>query len=124
MAIMKLAASTTAPSAALPDWGTVGLPMSEPPCALRGEKLVAPIEHAPEMGVWECAPGRYRRQITSAETMHILGGEAVFTPDDGGAPISLKAGDVFFFPPETLGVWEIKSTVRKVYVLFTPAATN
>jgi uncharacterized protein len=123
MAIMKLATSTAAPSAALPDWGTVGLPLSEPPCALRGDKLVAPIAHAPEMGVWECAPGRYRRQIRSAETMHILSGEAVFTPDEGGA-ITLAAGDLFFFPPETLGVWEIKRTLRKVYVLFTPGGAN
>jgi uncharacterized cupin superfamily protein len=119
MTIRKLDTSSTEVSGALQDWGTVGLPLSEPACTLRGEKAVLPLDGQPEMGIWECAPGHYRRQVRSAETMHILSGSAVFTPD-GGAPVALREGDVYFFPAETTGVWDIQSTMRKVYVLFSP----
>ena len=51
--------------------------------------------------------------------MHVVSGAATFRPDSG-EPISLKAGDVLFFPPETLGVWELHSTLRKVYIVFPP----
>lgn len=119
MSIQRLETSTHADAAALQDWGSVGQPLSEPACTLRGLKMAAPIANKPEMGVWECTPGQYRRQIRSAETMHIISGEATFTPD-GGEPMTLRGGDVFFFPPETNGVWDIKTTVRKVYVLFNP----
>lgn len=120
MAILKLAASSAAAAPALEDWGAVGLPLSDPPCTLHGAKMALPMENAPEVGVWECTPGRYRRHIRSAETMHVISGRATFTPD-GGEPVSLQPGDVYFFAPETLGVWEIHSAMRKVYVLFTPA---
>jgi uncharacterized cupin superfamily protein len=122
MPIQKLPVSSNAEAETLQDWGPVGLPLSQPPCMLRGAKMAAPIDNAPEMGVWECAPGRYRRQIRSAETMHIVSGKATFRPDNG-EPVVLEAGDVFFFPPETLGVWEIHSALRKVYVIFTPGRT-
>lgn len=119
MDIQKLDSTSCAEPKSLQDWGTVGLPLSEPACALRGEKVVLPLERQPEMGIWECTPGQYRRQVRSAEMMHILGGSAVFTPDSG-SPVVLRQGDVYFFPAETTGVWDIQSTVRKVYVLFNP----
>ncbi|MFZ4481886.1 MAG: cupin domain-containing protein [Rhodoferax sp.] len=117
MPILKLGAHSNTASEKLDDWGTVGLPLSEPACRLRGSKIVAPIANAPEIGVWECSPGRYRREIRSAETMHVLSGDATFTPD-GGEPVALGAGDLYFFPPDTMGVWDIKNTLRKAYVLF------
>ena len=89
MAILKLDVNTQTAAANLNDWGTVGQPLSEPPCQLRGTKIVAPIPNAPEIGLWECAPGAYRRQTRSAETMHIISGEATFTPD-GGEPVALS----------------------------------
>jgi uncharacterized cupin superfamily protein len=49
--------------------------------------------------------------------MHIVHGEATFTPD-GGEPVALATGDVYFFGPDTVGVWDIKTPLRKVYVLF------
>ena len=120
MPILKLEATSASAAPALEDWGAVGLPLSDPPCLLRGKKMAVPIPDAPEIGVWECTPGRYRRHIRSAETMHVVSGSATFTPD-GGEPVSLQAGDVYFFAPQTLGVWEIHTALRKVYVLFTPS---
>ena len=121
MTILRLASPSHAASDALEDWGQVGDPISLPPCTLRGDKLTIPVGGGPDIGIWECSPGRYRRQIRSAETMHILAGEAVFTPDEG-EPITLKAGDLLFFPTDTLGKWDITTTLRKVYVVFDPGA--
>ncbi|MES2976860.1 MAG: cupin domain-containing protein [Pseudomonadota bacterium] len=107
----------TAASATLEDWGQVGLPLSDPPCTLRGIKLPHLKGHAVEAGIWECSPGRYRRQVVRAETMHILSGTAVFKPDHGEA-LTLQAGDVFFFDAQTHGEWEIQVALRKVYLMY------
>ena len=120
MRIFKLEVSSNADAAALQDWGAVGLPLGEPVCQLRGSKMVLPIAHNPEVGLWECSPGHYRRQVVSAETMHVISGCATFTPD-GGEAVVLQAGDVYFFPFNTVGVWHIEQAMRKVYVLFKPA---
>ena len=44
-------------------------------------------------GIWISSPGRWHRQITSAEFCFFLEGECTFTPD-GGEPIEIRAGDV------------------------------
>jgi uncharacterized cupin superfamily protein len=31
--------------------------------------------------------------------------------------VEFRAGDTLFFPPDTRGVWEIRETVRKLYVM-------
>ena len=121
MQILRLASSSHAAADQLEDWGTVGDPIGLPVCTLRGKKMAAHDAGGPDIGIWECSPGRYRRQILSAESMHILAGEAVFTPD-GGTPVTLVAGDVVLFPAGTLGEWEIKVALRKMYVVFSPAA--
>jgi hypothetical protein len=36
-----------------------------------------------ETGVWECTPGRWRRQIVAQEFCHFIQGRCTFTPDDG-----------------------------------------
>ena len=124
MSIAKINDLTAiAACATLEDWGTVGLPLSDPPCALRGFKLTALRGHAVEAGVWECSPGRYRRQVARSETMHILSGSAVFTPDDGEA-LTLQAGDVFFFDCQTNGVWDVTTALRKIYLLYDTPAVN
>jgi uncharacterized cupin superfamily protein len=66
-------------------------------------------------GIWECSAGRWRRASSSAEIMHFLAGECIFTPD-GGSPMHLRAGDTVVFPVHTTGVWEATTTIRKVFV--------
>ncbi len=96
--------------------GAVGLPLSEPACQLQGEKFEIPGKEATDTGIWECSPGRYRRQVVAGEFMHILSGRCTFAPDDG-PQITIAAGDTLFFSPNTTGIWDIQETVRKVYVL-------
>lgn len=69
-----------------------------------------------ETGIWECTPGRWRRQIVRQEFCHFVAGRCTFTPD-GGEPIEIRAGDALMMPANTLGIWDIQETVRKTYVL-------
>ena len=70
-------------------------------------------------GIWECTVGKYPRHIAEAEVMHILVGHASFTPDDG-TTIEIHAGDTLYFPPNTHGVWHIRETLRKIFVVLVP----
>ncbi|AVG40746.1 cupin [Achromobacter insolitus] len=100
----------------LDDLGPVGIPLSEPACALRARKIVIPGAEATSAGIWECTPGQFRRQVKEGEIMHILAGSGTFTPD-GQAPQPFQAGDTLAMSPNTEGIWHIHTTVRKLYVL-------
>lgn len=69
------------------------------------------------VGVWESSPGVFRRHLKNREFSHIVSGWCVFTPD-GGDPVVLRAGDAVLFPANCEGVWDIRETLRKTYVLF------
>lgn len=69
-----------------------------------------------ETGIWECTPGRWRRQIVEQEFCHFLQGRCTFTPD-GGETIRIEAGDALLLPENSLGVWDVQETVRKTYVI-------
>lgn len=104
-------------SSELDDWGQVELPLSEPPCTLRGRFQVVAGREDTQTGIWECSPGHFRRKNPAGEMMHILSGECTFTGDDGKA-VEGGPGDTFYFEPGSEGVWHIRSTLRKVFVLF------
>ena len=65
-----------------------------------------------ETGVWECTPGRWRRQIVAQEFCHVIQGRCTFTPDDGGETLHIEAGDALMLPATTLGIWDIHEAVR------------
>lgn len=69
------------------------------------------------VGVWESSPGVFRRHLKNREFSHIVSGWCIFTPD-GGEPVELHAGDAVLFPANCEGVWDIRQTLRKTYVLF------
>ncbi|MNQ39001.1 hypothetical protein D3C85_526030 [compost metagenome] len=69
-----------------------------------------------ETGVWECSPGRFRRQIVEQELCRFTHGHCTFTPDDG-EPIEINAGDALLLPANSLGVWNVKEPLRKTYVI-------
>ncbi|RQO67151.1 cupin [Aquitalea sp. FJL05] len=93
----------------------VAMPLSLPHAATRVHAVERP--DGVETGVWECSPGRWRRQIMQAEFCHFIQGRCRFIPDDGEA-IDIRAGDALFFPANSAGVWEVTETVRKSYVLW------
>ena len=116
MGIKIIAQSATTQQ--LQDWGTVTVPLSTPACALRGLEVCMDGRPDSDMGLWECTPGRFQRQVATGEVMHILAGAGRFMPEaEGAATVEFRAGDTLFFPPDTCGVWEIRETVRKLYVM-------
>lgn len=101
-------------SLVLDESNPVGVPLSQP-AAITSTTSVE-RDDAVEAGVWECSPGRWRRQIVHQEFCHFIQGRCTFTPD-GGEPIVIEAGDALMFAANTTGVWDIQETVRKTYVL-------
>jgi uncharacterized cupin superfamily protein len=115
MGITVLAQSATIDG--LRDHGVPPHPLSEPPCALRQLDVPMTGIGANRTGIWESAPGKFRRVATSAEVMHVLSGSMTFTPTVGEA-VTVRAGDSLFFSSNTLGEWEVHETVRKLFVVF------
>ncbi|UFH50223.1 cupin domain-containing protein [Pseudomonas sp. KNUC1026] len=99
---------------ALGEPGPVAVPLGEP----LSQVATHSVERSDgvEAGVWECTPGRWRRQIVQQEFCHFVQGRCTFIPDEG-EPIEIQAGDALVFPANTTGIWDVQQTVRKSYVL-------
>jgi len=121
MTLFKAPAST--PSADLEDWGPVTQPVGPLVARLRGRKLAGSDDVVIESGVWECSPGVWRRQVTKAEFCHFIAGRCSFAHDDG-TRIEIAAGDSVYFPANSRGTWDIKETVRKVYLIYSSTVTT
>ena len=115
--ITQVKQSAKIASSRLEDWGPVGLPEGRKVAKLRGQRLIDPeTVKGPGMGIWECSPGKWRRQVVTAEFAHFVKGRAIFHADSGET-IEIEAGDSIYFPAKTGGIWEILATVRKNYVM-------
>ena len=79
-----------------------------------GDNTEIPVGNS---GIWECSPGRFRRQVPQAEYSYFISGHGSFTPD-GGQPVDFQAGDGIYFDANTEGEWHIVETVTKAYVIF------
>ncbi|RJG09207.1 cupin domain-containing protein [Pseudomonas cavernicola] len=101
-------------SVALADSAPVAVPLSEPVAIASTTSVERP--DGVETGIWECTPGRWRRQIVQQEFCHFIQGRCTFTPD-GGEPLQIQAGDALMLPANSTGTWDIQETVRKTYVL-------
>jgi uncharacterized cupin superfamily protein len=102
----------TAFAPATPVGASLGEPVAQARTALHRE---LPAEGA-STGIWECTPGRFRRQIAQAEYSYFICGEGSFTPD-GGETVEFRAGDAIYFAADSQGTWDIRQTVRKTYLI-------
>lgn len=98
----------------LPEAKMVVEPIGEPISA--AATLVVESSDKLLAGVWECSPGKWRRQVLAREFSHIIEGHCFFIPDNG-QPVELKAGDAVLFPANCHGVWDIRQAVRKSFVI-------
>ncbi len=112
MKLTVIKAASEIPAAKLESRGEVKEPVGSPIARIWSSSF----HEDPEVGVWECSPGKWRRQVKSAEFCHFIAGRCIFHAD-GSEPIRISAGDAVLFPPNTTGTWEIFETVRKTYVL-------
>jgi uncharacterized cupin superfamily protein len=113
MKMQKFSLQTTSD---LEDWGVVRDPLTQPACRVRGKQHAELEGGTLKAGIWECTPGRFRRALFDNEFMHIVSGECTFTPE-GGEPVVLRAGDSFSLSADVQGVWEVLSTMRKLYAI-------
>lgn len=73
-------------------------------------------------GIWEATPGETRSiKGTTFEFCHIISGVIELT-ENGGEPVTYRAGDSFIMKPGFIGVWRTIETVRKIYVTVTDPA--
>jgi uncharacterized protein len=63
-------------------------------------------------GIWEATPGTYHATYTAYEFVHMIAGRIVITPD-GGASVTVQAGDAFVVESDFKGTWKIEEPVRK-----------
>jgi uncharacterized cupin superfamily protein len=69
-----------------------------------------------ETGVWEITPGAYRSMKgDTRELCVILSGVSEIT-EDGGEPVTVRAGDTFVLKPGFVGKWRVLETTRKIWV--------
>lgn len=67
-------------------------------------------------GLWRATPGTWRVSYDEWEYCRIRSGVSVLTPD-GGAPVTVRAGDAFVLRPGFTGTWEVVETTLKDYVI-------
>lgn len=72
-----------------------------------------------QIGIWECTPGRWPRQVTRAEFSVFTAGRCTFEATDGTV-VEFSGGDAVFFPENTEGIWDVTETIRKAFVIFGP----
>ena len=70
-------------------------------------------------GVWESTPGAWRVSYDEWEFCSILSGHAILHLD-GQPPNELRPGDSFVIRPGFSGVWEVRETIRKLFVINMP----
>ncbi|MCA0920519.1 cupin domain-containing protein [Pseudooceanicola nanhaiensis] len=67
-------------------------------------------------GIWEATPGTWRITYDEWEYCRLLSGVSILT-EEGGAPVTLRAGDSFVIPRGFKGTWQVVETTRKDYVI-------
>jgi uncharacterized cupin superfamily protein len=112
----RLAAPLAIPSIQLEDWGPVKEPEGDLIPRLRGRGFFSASEPPVNMGIWECSPGRWRRENMVAEFAYFIAGRARFFPDLS-EPFDVDAGDAVWFPGNCKGTWDILETLRKTYLM-------
>lgn len=68
-------------------------------------------------GVWQSTPGAWRVIYEEWEYFRLTQGVSILTPDDGGAPVHLVAGDAWVIRPGFSGTWEVVETTTKDFVI-------
>jgi uncharacterized cupin superfamily protein len=97
----------------------------EPLAVIDGDPRASVLElyrdEVAECGVWEVTPGRFAGQNPGfGEHMQVVRGEATVTSDDG-TTVELRPGVSFVARPGWRGHWEVRKTVRKIYVIWKTA---
>ncbi len=69
-------------------------------------------------GLWQSTPGAWHVDYAEWEYIRILQGHSVLI-DDSGQETHLRAGDSWIIRPGFKGVWDVRETTLKDYVIVT-----
>ncbi len=69
-----------------------------------------------QCGLWRATPGKWRVVYGEWEWCRLREGVSVVTAD-GGAAVTLRAGDALVLRPGFTGTWEVVETTLKDYVI-------
>jgi hypothetical protein len=88
-----------------------------------GDPQVGVVTLAPEalgnIGIWECQPGGWSvLDRIDTEVAYIISGSADLTDARTRKRINVTCGDVVILPPGWSGRWDVRETIRKVYVIY------
>ncbi|MDN7674873.1 cupin domain-containing protein [Burkholderia oklahomensis] len=85
------------------------------PVARSGQWSCSP-DSTTSMWVWDCTAGRFNWHFDCDETIHVIEGEVIVTPE-GHAPRTLRAGDAALFHAGSRAEWHVPRYVRKHAIL-------
>jgi uncharacterized cupin superfamily protein len=86
----------------------------------RARPLYEDLDGRIKTGTWECEVGTSRWEfLERGEFIHVLSGSMVCT-EDGQQLVELTAGSTAVFPLGWRGEWEVRQTLRKVFVIYRP----
>ncbi|WP_120500876.1 cupin domain-containing protein [Roseovarius sp. EL26] len=75
-------------------------------------------DEATSIGVWECTPGRFTADRTTAgEYCHIISGRATVCNSDGSNARDIGPGDLLVLAQGWTGEWTIHEHMRKLFVI-------
>lgn len=76
------------------------------------------MEMGGKIGLWECRPGGWPvLNRPDTEFAYILEGMLLLTDSGSGETVELRPGDAIILPPDWTSRWDVKQTVRKLYVI-------
>ncbi len=88
-----------------PDWIIEGTPVA------RTLSLAEASDQGLSCGLWDCTAGTFKFIYSCDEIIHILEGEV--TVREGDAELTLRAGDVAYFPAGLTTYWTVPTYVKK-----------
>ena len=95
-----------------PSWVIEGNPTA------RGMVLLQSADKKVSCGAWECTAGKFQWIFGWDEFVQIQEGEAQIR-DETGRTVTLRRGDLAFFPVGMKTFWHVPNYVRKVFTVRT-----
>jgi uncharacterized cupin superfamily protein len=93
-----------------------GMPMGE----MHWLQRPASIDETPQAAIWRVLPGsapeEFPYEFHGNELMHVLEG-VLEVAVEGGETVTIRAGEVAYFPAGTRSIWRLTTPLRKLFMV-------
>ena len=93
-----------------------GTPMGE----MHWLQRPASIDETPQAAIWRVLPGsapeEFPYEFHGNELMHVLEG-VLEVAVEGGETVTIRAGEVAYFPAGTRSIWRLTTPLRKLFMV-------